>query len=366
MNIVISRGNLFSALQQVIGVVERRQSLPILGNVFLRVNDDQLELRTTDLEIQIGCAVQVQNLEPGAVTAPARKLYDICRGLPEGSEIELQEQEGRLRVKSGRSRYVLATLPAADFPELEQVEGQTTFEIPGALLKSLIVRTQFAMAQQDVRYYLNGLLLEVADQTMRAVATDGHRLAVSEETVESTSEASGQYIVPRKTVLEIVRLLDAADATVKLGLAAGQLVMHVNDCTLVSKLVDGSYPEYRRVIPESGDHRAIANREAVKQALTRAAILSNEKFRGVRVGLSKGAMRIETQNPDQEEAFEEVSIAYEGEDLTIGFNVTYLLDALNAMNGEEFILEMRGPDASGLIYDEKFPQHKYVVMPMRL
>lgn len=365
MNIVISRGNLLSALQQVIGVVERRQSLPILGNVLLCANEDQLELRTTDLEIQIGCNVQVQNLAPGAVTAPARKLYDICRGLPEGAEIELLEQENRLRVKSGRSRYVLATLPAADFPELEQSDtSQVMLDVPCMTLKSLIVRTQFAMAQQDVRYYLNGLLLEVDENTMRSVATDGHRLAVSEEAIESS--ARGQYIVPRKTVLEIVRLLDVPDVPVKLRLASGQLVMGVNGCTLVSKLVDGNYPEYRRVIPDSGDHRAVANREAVKQALVRAAILSNEKFRGVRIGLTTDVMRIETQNPDQEEAFEEISIQYQGADMTIGFNVTYLLDALNAMDGDEFVLETRGPDASGLIYDERYPQHKYVVMPMRL
>lgn len=366
MDIKTQRDALLQALQTVIGVVERRQSLPILGNVSLTAEDDQLELRTTDLEVQIACRIQVQNLQPGTVTAPARKLYDICRGLPDGAEMNLQEQEGKLRVQSGRSRFVLATLPASDFPELEKIDGVAALQLKASVVKSLIIRTQFAMAQQDVRYYLNGLLLEVGNGVLKTVATDGHRLAVSEAPLENYAGPDGQFIVPRKTVMEMVRLLDAPDLDVKLELASAQVTMAVAGVTLVSKLIDGNYPEYRRVIPEQGEHKAMAAREMVRRALARAAILSNEKFRGVRLQLSPDVMRIETQNPDQEEALEEVEVQYDGAELVIGFNVTYLLDALNAMDGENFVIEMRGPDTSGLIYNPELPQHKYVVMPMRL
>ncbi|HEX7381906.1 MAG TPA: DNA polymerase III subunit beta [Nevskiaceae bacterium] len=367
MHIRASREILLRALQSVIGVVERRQALPILGNLRLSCAEDgALAIQATDLEVQITSRCPVESTEPGSTTAPARKLFDIVRSLPDGADTELQLEEGRLHLQSGRSRFVLATLPAEEFPELGGDGEYRTLKVGAGILKSLISRTQFAMAQQDVRYYLNGLLLEVADGRLRAVATDGHRLAVAEEALGADANAAGQFIVPRKTVQEISRVLDREDMMAGLRLSTSQLVLEADDVTLVSKLVDGKYPEYRRVIPEAGDRKMTADRSRVSRALSRAAILSNEKFRGIRLRFEDNTVRIEAQNPDQEEAAEELEIEYEGAPLEIGFNVNYLVEALNAIEGERFVMEMRGPDASGLIFDPDKPQHQYVVMPMRL
>lgn len=367
MHIRASRDHLLRALQSVIGVVERRQSLPILGNLRLTgAEDGTLSIQATDLEVQITSRCPVETLEAGATTAPARKLHDIFRSLPDGVEVELQLEDGRLKLRSGRSRFVLATLPAEEYPELSGDAEYRTLRVGATLLKSLITRTQFAMAQQDVRYYLNGLLLEIADGRLRAVATDGHRLAVAEEALDEDAKTGGQFIVPRKTVQEIARVLDRQDMMAELRLSPSQLLLEADGITLVSKLVDGRYPEYRRVIPEAGDRKMIADRSRLSRALTRAAILSNEKFRGIRLQFEDNTVRIEAQNPDQEEAAEELEVDYEGAPLEIGFNVNYLVDALNAIEGERFVMELRGPDASGLIYDPEKPQHQYVVMPMRL
>lgn len=366
MDIQVNREKLLAALQTVVGVVERRQSLPILANVLLTVKEDQLELQATDLEMQVACHTQVQNIQPGSVSAPARKLHDICRGLPLEADVHLQLDNDKLRLHSGRSRFMLATLPAEEFPRLDGEAQSHSLTLSAHTLRELIVRTQFAMAQQDVRYYLNGLLIEIGQGELKAVATDGHRLAVATEAFQGNDEVQGQYILPRKTVLELARLLDKEEADVQLELSPTQLTVTTDATTLVSKLVDGKYPEYQRVIPENGDRQVRADRESVRTALARAAILSNEKFRGVRLGFTADTMRIETQNPEQEEALEELEVEFSGDDLEIGFNVNYLLEALSAIDGDQFVIDMRGPDSSGLLYDPERPQYKYVVMPMRL
>ncbi|GAC1626701.1 MAG: DNA polymerase III subunit beta [Nevskia sp.] len=366
MNIQISRGELLSALQSVIGVVERRQSLPILSNLLLEAKDDQLSIVGTDLELQVERKVQVQNLSPGRITAPARKLHDICRGLPEGAMLSLELVDGKLLLKSGRSRFTLATLPAEEFPMFAGDGGETTLELSNRELKDLLQRTQFAMAQQDVRYYLNGLLLEIRPMRLRAVATDGHRLAMAELQKDLNAAQDAQVILPRKTVLELQRLLDTSDATVKLSLSANQIQVDLEDLRLTSKLIEGRFPDYERVIPEDSDKIVRCGRQKVRAALSRAAILSNEKFRGVRLQLSKEMLRIQTQNPEQEEAEEEVEVQYDGSPLEIGFNVSYLLDALDAIEGDEFIFKLRSSDASGLIHDAAQASGKFVVMPMRL
>lgn len=366
MNIQISRGGLLQALQSVIGVVERRQSLPILGNVLLSVEDDLLRVCATDLEIQIECSVQVQNLSPGKITAPARKLYDICRGLPEGADLKLQVEDGRLSLRSGRSRFVLSTLDADEFPSLNDGRETSEVRLSNEILKNLIQRTQFAMAQQDVRYYLNGLLLEFKPGRLRAVATDGHRLALSEHELEHGLETDSQLILPRKTVLELMRLLENSENEAVLKLSAGQLQVELEQLRITSKLVDGRFPDYERVIPTGADRQVNADRLRVRAALSRAAILSNEKFRGVRLRMENGEMHIQTQNPEQEEAQEDLEIDYNGEPLEIGFNVNYLLDALDAIDDEHFRMELRGPDSSGLLFGPTQPQNRFVVMPMRL
>jgi DNA polymerase III subunit beta len=366
MNIQIPRGELLSALQSVIGVVERRQSLPILSNLLLVAQDDELVITATDLELQVERHVQVQNLTPGKTTAPARKLHDICRGLPEGATISLELNQNRLTVKSGRSRFVLSTLAAEEFPSLGAGGAETKLSLSGKELKELLGRTQFAMAQQDVRYYLNGLLLEVRANRVRTVATDGHRLAMAELKKDTGVKKDLAVILPRKTVIELQRLLESGEAEVKLHLSANQVQVDLDGLKLTSKLIEGRFPDYERVIPEGSDKTLRGERQKVRAALARAAILSNEKFRGVRLSLADKTLRIQTQNPEQEEAEEEVEVQYEGSPLEIGFNVGYLLDSLDAIDGNEFIMELRSPDASGLVYDAAGDANKYVVMPMRL
>ena len=366
MNIQIPRGELLSALQSVIGVVERRQSLPILGNVLLVAQEDELILTATDLELQVERRVQVQNLVPGRTTAPARKLHDICRGLPEGASIGMELNQNRLTVRSGRSRFALATLSADEFPSLSGGGGETQLSLTGKELKELFAKTQFAMAQQDVRYYLNGLLLELRPGRIRTVATDGHRLAMAELRRDTGIKKDLQVILPRKAVLELQRLLEGGEEEVRLNLSANQVQVDLDGLKLTSKLIEGRFPEYERVIPENSDKTLRGDRVRVRAALSRAAILSNEKFRGVRLQLTSNTLRIQTQNPEQEEAEEEVEVNFEGDGLEIGFNVGYVLDALDAIEGNEFVLELRSPDASGLMYDAGNNANKYVVMPMRL
>ena len=366
MNIQIPRGELLSALQSVIGVVERRQSLPILSNILMVAQEDELVLTATDLELQVERRVQVQNLTPGKTTAPARKLHDICRGLPEGATIGVELSQGKLTMKSGRSRFTLATLDAGEFPSLSAGGAETTLTLSGKELKELLTRTQFAMAQQDVRYYLNGLLLEIRANRVRTVATDGHRLAMAELRRDTGVKKDIQVILPRKTVLELQRLVEGDDSEIKIQLSANQVQVDLDGLKLTSKLIEGRFPDYERVIPEGSDKTVHGDRGRVRAALSRAAILSNEKFRGVRLTLSGSTLKIQTQNPEQEEAEEEVEVQYSGTPLEIGFNVGYLLDALDAIEGNEFQMELRSPDASGLVYDAANNANKFVVMPMRL
>lgn len=367
MHIVHVRNELLGALSTVIGVVERRQTLPILSNVFLEARADELVVRATDLEIEMELSVPVQAIKPGRLTAPARKLHDILRGLPEGAEISFESSdESRMSVKSGKSRFALATLSADEFPSLGGMQAENQLTLSHKDLRDLIQRVSFAMAQQDVRYYLNGMLLHVGPQWVRAVATDGHRLALSELLMETGIKEEMQLILPRKAVLELARLLDGGDAPVTLGIGGGQIQVQLANLRITSKLIDGRFPDYERVVPEAQDRRLEGNRLAVRSALSRAAILSNEKFRGVRLQLEGSTLHIQTQNPEREEAEEEVEVAFEGEPMEIGFNVTYLLDALDAMGTEHFVMELRGSDASGLLFETGEARSKYVVMPMRL
>lgn len=330
------------------------------------VEGDLLTVSATDLEIQIDRSVQVENLAPGRVTASARKLYDLCRGLPDDALLEITVTAGRLTLRSGRSRFVLSTMDPTEFPSLSDGPIATEVRIPSESLKTLIQRTQFAMAQQDVRYYLNGLLLEFQSGFIRAVATDGHRLALADHAFDLILDESLQLILPRKTVQELTRLLESTEEEVLLRLSNNQIQVQIAHLTVTSKLIDGRYPEYERVIPSHSDKQLQTDRIRLRAALSRAAILSNEKFRGVRLHFDGNQLRIMTQNPEQEEAEEELDVDYSGEPLEIGFNVNYLLDALDALSSDEIVMELRNPDASGLLYDPETPKNKYVVMPMRL
>lgn len=366
MKFQVGRNELLSALSAVIGVVERRQTLPVLSNFLVETREDELIVTGTDLEIELESRARVQNITPGRATLPARKLFDICKGLPEGAEILFDVSSDKALVKSGRSKYSLSCLKADEFPAIGLVKEGVSISLPRKELKGLIEKTQFAMAQQDVRYYLNGMLLELTQERIRAVATDGHRLALSELTISTGLQQPLQVILPRKAILELQRLLDASDELITLKVNATQIQADLDVIRLTSKLIDGRFPDYERVIPEAADKRLEANRELVRRALARTAILSNEKFRGVRLGLSGNKLVLQTHNPEHEEAEEDLEVAYEGSALEIGFNVNYLMDALGALHSENFVMQLKNADSSGLIFASDNASSKYVVMPMRL
>ncbi len=366
MKLTLQREDLLKPLSQIIGVVERRQTLPVLGNVLFETGPGGLRLTATDLEVELVAECPLEGLDEAATTLPARKLHEICRALPEGSEVRIEVEGDRATVRSGRSRFTLATLPAEDFPRVEAFESADTFSLPAHALRELIERTHFAMAHQDVRYYLNGLLLEIRPDRLVAVATDGHRLALAETPLEGSAEEVVQVIVPRKGIQELLRLLDAGEQLVEVQLARNHIRVTAEGLQLTSKLIDGRFPDYRRVIPRDNDKILVADRAALRQSLGRTSILSNEKYRGIRLTLAPGSLKIQAHNPEQEEAEEELSVDFKGESLDIGFNVTYLIDALDAIEGEKVRIDLSDPNSSCLIRDAAGESGEYVVMPMRL
>ncbi|MBS0967872.1 MULTISPECIES: DNA polymerase III subunit beta [Yersiniaceae] len=366
MKFIVEREHLLKPLQQVSSPLGGRPTLPILGNLLLQVTDGVLLLTGTDLEMEMVARVALSGAhEPGATTVPARKFFDICRGLPEGAEINVMLDGERMLVRSGRSRFSLSTLPATDFPNLDDWQSEVEFTLPQATLKRLIEATQFSMAHQDVRYYLNGMLFETEDEELRTVATDGHRLAVCAMPV-GQSLPSHSVIVPRKGVMELVRLLDGGDTPLQLQIGSNNIRAHVGDFIFTSKLVDGRFPDYRRVLPKNPDKTLQAGCDLLKQAFARAAILSNEKFRGVRLYVSHNQLKITANNPEQEEAEEILDVIYDGTEMEIGFNVSYVLDVLNALKCENVRLLLTDSVSSVQIEDDASQAAAYVVMPMRL
>ncbi|MFT7263653.1 MAG: DNA polymerase-3 subunit beta [Halioglobus sp.] len=367
MKFVISRDALLKPLNLVAGVVERRQTLPILANVLLVLDGDRLALTGTDLEVELVGRVQLSSAgDSGEITVPARKLVDICKSLPEGSEIELSSNENKVTVKSGRSRFTLATLPPREFPNVEDSLGTHQFILKQGELKRLIDRTAFAMAQQDVRYYLNGMLWELKEGQLRVVATDGHRLAMCTLPSKLDVKEDTQIILPRKGVIELSRLLIEDNAEIAIVIGSNHIRATTTDFTFTSKLVDGKFPDYQRVLPKSPDKILMGDRLELRQAFTRTAILSNEKYRGVRLQLTSGSLQIVANNPEQEEAEEVVSVDYEGDTLEIGFNVSYLLDVLGVLSGEKIKFSLSDPNSSALVEESVDGDSLYVVMPMRL
>ena len=370
MKFSISREALIKPLNLVAGVVERRQTLPILSNVLMVLEGKTLSLTGTDLEVELVGRVELDAAGvDGEITVPARKLVDICKSLPEGSNIEFALDSGKATVKAGRSRFTLSTLPAADFPAVEAGEGSVALSLEQALVKQLIDGTAFAMAQQDVRYYLNGLYLEILGGRLRVVATDGHRLALATGPARVEAADTG-VIIPRKGVLELSRLLDG-DAPLELAIGSNHLRAANEQFTFTSKLVDGKFPDYERVIPKNADKSVIGDRAELKQAFTRTAILSNEKYRGVRLKLTDDSLDITANNPEQEQAEEVVAVEYGGAELEIGFNVSYLLDVLSVLDQARVRLSLSDEASSALLEHaepptEQEPERLYVVMPMRL
>ena len=365
MKFSLSREAILKPLQLVVGVVERRQTLPILSNVLLSLDGQRLSMTGTDLEVEIVGVTDISEPgEDGDVTVSARKLVDICRSLPDGAKLDFSSSDGKAMIKSGRSKFTLATLPANEFPSVDEGDKAVDFMVSGSIIKGLIESTSFAMAQQDVRYYLNGMLWELKDNNLRAVATDGHRMALCDSACDVSVAETLTSILPRKGIIELSRLLDELDVRVAMG--SNHIRVTGADYCFTSKLVDGAYPDYDRVLPKGGDKVVIGERSELKQAFGRAAILSNEKYRGVRIMLSEGVIRMVANNPEQEEAEEEVSVNYSGDDLEIGFNVSYLLDVLNVISGDQVRITLSNSNSSALVEDADDGSAAYVVMPMRL
>jgi len=367
MRFKVSRETLLKPLQLVVGVVERRQTLPVLANVLLVLDENQLSLTGTDLEVEIVGRLNLEGeMTGGEITVPAKKFLDICKALPEGSQIEFAQDEQKVTVKSGRSRFTLSTLPANDFPAVEEGARDISFSVPQKSIKDLIEDTSFAMAQQDVRYYLNGMLWEIRPQTMRVVATDGHRLAMSTKEVEVDVTDVRQSILPKKGVVELSRLLDDNDDIVEVIIGSNHIRAITQDFTFTSKLVDGKFPDYERVLPKGGDKQVVGNRLELKSAFARTSILSNEKYRGVRLLLETGKLTVVANNPEQEEAEDQVMVDYTGDSLEVGFNVSYLQDVANVITTENIKITLSDSNSSALIEESENSRAVYVVMPMRL
>ena len=366
MNFTINRDTFLPALNNLNGVVETRPTLAILANVLVNVSSGQLRLTTTDMEVELSETISGDFGESGEITVPARKLLDICRTLSEGAEVTLAVEDERVNVSSGRSRFSLLSLPAQEFPLVDPGEADISFTLPQKRFKSLLDRTAFAMARQDVRYYLNGVLLEAQNDRLRAVATDGHRLALCDVDVAIPTEETRQLIIPRKGVQELVRLAGETEADMEVVMSRNHVRIVLEDLVFTSKLIDGKYPDYSRVIPEISANPVMAQRETLKKSLSRASILSSDKYRGVKISLEPDKLRSLVHNPEQEQAEDEIDVEYSGESLEVGFNVSYLLDAVSIIETDKVRLSVSSPKSGCLVLPEEGGECKYIVMPLLL
>ena len=358
---------LLETLQSVAGIVERRHTLPILANVLLRKTGGEVEFTTSDLEIQVRTHGTLDGDEGDfATTVGARKLIDILRSLPADQVVTLSAAANKLTLTGGKSRFTLQTLPAEDFPLVnESAEFGPAFSVPQKTLKTLINQVHFAMAVHDIRYYLNGILFVAESKQLTLVATDGHRLGLAQAQLE-TDIPKQEVILPRKTVLELQRLLKDEDTPIEMRFAGNQARFNFSGLEFVTKLVEGKFPDYNRVIPKNHQNAVILGRTTLLASLQRAAILTSEKFKGVRVNIEPGLLRIASSNAEQEEAKEEIEIDYEGDSIEVGFNVTYLMDALSNIVQDMVKIELQDGNASALITVPDQTGFKYVVMPMRI
>jgi len=365
MKITATREELLGPVQNVIGVVERRQTMPVLANVLLGAHDNRLSVSGTDLEVELVSAVPINVQAAGDLTVPGRKLLDILRALPEAVAVTLALEGERVVVRAGRSRFTLSTLPATEFPLVDEIQAQQVLKLARSELRRLIDKVHFSMAQQDVRYYLNGMLIESEGGRLRAVATDGHRLALSEAALNERVTGKQQVILPRKGILELQRML-GGEGEVSLAIGTNHIRCEIGDIRFTSKLIDGRFPEYSRVIPAQAKRIIDADRDVLRQSLQRTAILSNEKYRGIRLNIKPNVLTLQAHNPEQEEAEDQIEVGYAGEEIEIGFNVTYLLDALSAIETPRVNIALTDANSSCLITAADSDVTKYVVMPMRL
>ena len=366
MNIQINRETLLKPLSSVTSIVEKRHTLPILSNLLLETKANKIQLTATDLEMQISLSIDTATGGEISTTISAKKLLDICRSLPDNSDINLATNDSRVTLKAGKSRFNLQTLPAADYPVMSKTQGQSTLvTIAQNQLKALLKQVEFAMAQQDIRYYLNGLLFEVTANRLNIVGTDGHRLSFTSTELKQNFEKQ-EVILPRKTVIELIKLLDDSEEDVQIEISSAQVNFSFGSIKLISKVIDGKFPDYNRVIPTGHQNIFNIDRLNVLLAMQRASILSNEKYRGIRMVVSNNNLKLISTNSDQEEAEEELEINYSGASLDIGFNVTYLIDVLNNTNSDSITFSFADANSSCLITVPNNNDYKYVVMPMRI
>ena len=366
MKFIAEKAQIVDSLQNAAAVAERRQTIPILANLRLKTVDGKLEVTATDLEIQIKTFSELVEIEEeGETTVSARKMSELCRSLPEGENLNFSLSNGKLTVSSSNFHADFATISSDDFPEIEINEEQTPITVESSVLKRLLSKTSFSMASQDVRYYLNGMLLEIIGNKINGVSTDGHRLAFSSATTNA-ADLEVRNILPRKAVLELSKLLSPNEGTVELLIGASYVDVRSENLSFSSKLIDGKYPDYNKVFPTGEPLPLEISKEILQSALSRASVLSNEKYRGVRFQLSQNKLKLTANNPEQESAEEEVDVIYKGSDLEVGFNIGYLLDVLNSIESETVSFEFYGEDSSCIIKEQNSEDDVYVIMPMRL
>lgn len=364
MKIVINRDEIIESIQIVSGIVEKKQTVPILSNLLFRNTGEELEIIGTDMEIEIKVIVPVTSDTNGNFTLPAQKFTDICKCLYEGSKITINLEKEKAKITSGRSKFILSVLNASDFPFLETTTPIIKFNIKERDLKRMFEKTSFAMGNKDVRYYLNGMLLDIQSNEMATVATDGHRMAFHR--LDLKNETESQVLLPRKAVLEISRLLKDQDQMIDIEITSTHIQLKLGNLIFISKLIDGRYPDYNRVIPREIGDMILADREELKQALIRTSILSNEKFRGINIEITKNNFKLLAHNPEQEEAEEEFEVEYSGVDMTVGFNVGYMIEVLSAIEEDKVQLWVADSKSSCLIKGLNNDSCRYVVMPMRV
>lgn len=366
MNFIINREELLTPLQQIVSVIEKRQTMPILSNVLLVIEDNRLILTGTDLEIQIVAKIEIGTATSGAITVPARKFLDICRLLPSGAEIKFEQEDDKVKILSNRSRFSLSCLPADNYPEFAEADFEHQFFINAGKFKRALEKTTFCMANQDVRYYLNGLLLHISNSKLKLVASDGHRLSIYEDQLDQATGYEARIILPRKGVLELSRLLDDPDAELRVEFSGNNIRIFIKNLVFSAKLVDSKYPDFSKVFQQSFFNQIHIQKQSLKEALTRVAILSNEKFKGVTLDIVPDSLRISTHNPEHDEAEEELFIEYMGEPLSIAFNAQYLLDAVSNLDSELAVLTIASNASTCFIDEPNDTSYKFIVMPMRL
>jgi len=372
MKVTVERAQLLKSLGHVHRVVERRNTIPILGNVLVRAENAKLSLKATDLDLEVTETLAAETATGGSTTVPAHMFYDIVRKLPDGSQIVLEADGDRsvLAIRAGRSRFTLQTLPESDFPDLAAGDMTHKFTLAAADLKRLIDKTQFAISTEETRYYLNGIYLHVAggakSQTLRAVATDGHRLAQTDLPVPAGAAGMPGVIVPRKTVIEVQRLIEDSEAEIAIELSSAKIRFSIGDVVLTSKLIDGTFPDYARVIPSGNDKELVVDKKDFEAAVDRVSTVSSERGRAVKLSLSSGKLILSVTNPDSGSATEEIEVDYSADPIDIGFNSRYLLDIAAQLDGEVAVLRLADPGSPTLIEDKDAKGSLYVLMPMRV